>query len=157
MECEIETLLQIVKDAKRNNKIIVFSNGCFDILHSGHCKYLSEAKKLGDILIIGLNTDKSVKKLKGNSRPINEQKDRAYVLSSLKSVDYVVYFDEETPADIINKIIPDVLVKGSDYEIENIVGANTVINNGGKVVTISLVERKSTSAIIDKMQYVQVK
>jgi len=152
MECEIETLLQIVKDAKRNNKIIVFSNGCFDILHSGHCKYLSEAKKLGDMLIIGLNTDKSVKKLKGNSRPINEQKDRAYVLSSLKSVDYVVYFDEETPLNLINKIIPDVLVKGSDYEIENIVGAETVINNGGKVVTIPLVEGKSTSAIIAQMQ-----
>jgi D-beta-D-heptose 7-phosphate kinase/D-beta-D-heptose 1-phosphate adenosyltransferase len=151
MECEIETLLHIVKDAKRNSKIIVFSNGCFDILHCGHCKYLSEAKKLGDILIIGLNTDKSVKNLKGDSRPINNQQDRAYVLSSLKSVDYVIYFDEETPLNLINKILPDVLVKGSDYALENIVGADVVINNGGKVITIPLVDGKSTSALIENM------
>ena len=152
MECEIETVLKIVKDAKRNDKKIVFSNGCFDILHSGHCKYLSEAKKFGDILIVGLNTDKSVQKLKGESRPINKQDDRAFVLSSLKSVDFVVFFDEETPLNLINKIIPDVLVKGNDYEIKDIVGAEIVIKNGGKVVTVPLVEGKSTTAIIEKMK-----
>ena len=152
MECKLETLLHIVNDAKQNNQVIVFSNGCFDILHSGHCKYLSEAKKLGDILIVGLNTDKSVKNLKGNSRPINNQNDRAYVLSSLKSVDYVVFFDEETPLNLIKKILPDVLVKGDDYRIEDIVGADTVINNGGKVITIPLVAGKSTSALIEKIK-----
>ena len=151
MECGIETLLQLVKEAKQNKQVIVFSNGCFDILHSGHCKYLSEAKKLGDILIIGLNTDKSVKKLKGDSRPINNQKDRAYVLSSLKSVDYVVCFDEETPLNLISKILPDVLVKGSDYDVANIVGADIVLENGGKVVTIPLVDGKSTSNVIEKL------
>ena len=151
MEYEIEILLPLVKKAKQNNQVIVFSNGCFDILHSGHCKYLHEAKKLGDILIVGLNTDASVKKIKGDSRPINNQKDRAFVLSSLKSVDYVVCFDEETPLNLINKILPDVLVKGSDYEIENIVGADAVVNNGGKVVTIPLVLGKSTSNVIEKL------
>jgi len=151
MECSLDSLLMLIKEIRKNSMKIVFTNGCFDILHSGHCKYLAEAKKYGDILIVGLNTDNSVKKLKGNSRPINNQNDRAFVLSSLKSVDYVVFFDEDTPLELITKISPDVLVKGSDYNIENIIGADFVIKNGGKVVTVPLVTGKSSTNIINKI------
>lgn len=148
---QLETLLKIVGDARQYKQKIVFTNGCFDILHSGHCKYLQEAKKTGDILIVGLNTDNSVRILKGSSRPINNQDDRACVLSALKSVDYVVLFDEPTPLNLINQIIPDVLVKGSDYTIENIVGADVVLKNGGKVITVPLVEGKSSTNIISQL------
>ncbi|MPN23031.1 Bifunctional protein HldE [bioreactor metagenome] len=112
---------------------------------------MQEAKKTGDILIVGLNTDNSVRILKGSSRPINNQDDRACVLSALKSVDYVVLFDEPTPLNLINQIIPDVLVKGSDYTIENIVGADVVLKNGGKVITVPLVEGKSSTNIISQL------
>ena len=134
------------------NKKIVFTNGCFDILHLGHIKYLSEAANMGDILIIGLNSDSSVKKIKGNGRPINNQDSRSMLLASLFFVDSVIIFDEETPADLIEKIKPDILVKGNDYKENEIVGADIVKRNNGKVVTVELVEGYSSSNIINKVK-----
>ena len=147
-----QKLKDLLIEAKAQNKKIVFTNGCFDIIHAGHVYYLNEAKKLGDLLVIGLNSDDSVRRLKGNSRPINTQSDRAIVLSALKAVDYVVYFEVDTPYELINLLVPDVLVKGSDYEIDDIVGADIVRNNGGIAATISFVAGKSTTNIINKMK-----
>lgn len=147
-----DTIGKIALELKLNSKKIVFTNGCFDVIHSGHVHYLSEAKKLGDILIIGLNTDDSVKRLKGDNRPINNQFDRAIVLDALKPVDIVVFFDEDTPLELIKIINPDVLVKGADYKIEEIVGAEFVQQNGGSVVTIKFVEGKSSTNIINKLK-----
>lgn len=147
-----KNLKNLLIEAKSQNKKIVFTNGCFDIIHAGHVFYLNEAKKLGDILVIGLNSDDSVKRLKGETRPINSQNDRAVVLSALKSVDYVVYFEEDTPLELISLLKPDILVKGGDYQIDNIVGADIVRSNGGSIVTISFVEGKSTTNIINKMK-----
>ena len=141
----------IINKIKSEGKKIVFTNGCFDLLHVGHIKYLSQAKDLGDILIIGLNSDKSVKKLKGNNRPINSFEDRAKLLAALKSVDLVIMFEEQTPENLIKEIIPDVLVKGGDYDIEEIVGYQTVIDNGGQVKTLSFYEGYSSSNYIDKI------
>ncbi len=152
MILSIDLAKQLAKELKAQGKKIVFTNGCFDILHCGHTTYLSESKKLGDVLVLGLNSDESVRRLKGESRPINNQLDRAAVLDSLKSIDYVVIFEEDTPYNLINAIIPDVLVKGGDYNKENIVGADIVENNGGSVVTINFVEGKSTTNIINKMK-----
>ena len=151
MICSLEYIKNIAEKAMKENKKIVFTNGCFDIIHSGHCFYLTEAKKLGDILIVGLNTDASVKRLKGETRPVNNEDDRAMVLSCLKPVDYVVLFDEDTPFNLIRNIIPNVLVKGGDYTIENIVGADIVLENGGEVKVIPFVEGKSTTKIIEKI------
>ena len=141
----------IINKIKSEGKKIVFTNGCFDLLHVGHIKYLSQAKDLGDILIIGLNSDKSVKKLKGNNRPINSFEDRAKLLAALKSVDIVIMFKEQTPENLIKEIIPDVLVKGGDYDIEEIVGYQTVIDNGGRVKTLSFYEGYSSTNYIDKI------
>jgi rfaE bifunctional protein nucleotidyltransferase chain/domain len=127
---------------------IVFTNGCFDILHKGHVEYLSKARDLGDILIIGLNTDASVSRLKGSGRPVQDQSSRALVLASLRFVEAVVLFDEDTPYNLINALKPDVLVKGGDYTEENIVGADVVKANGGEVVSIPLTEGYSTSRIL---------
>ena len=132
------------------NKKIIFTNGCFDILHKGHVEYLAKSKDLGDILIIGLNSDKSVKKLKGESRPINNQNSRALLLSSLLFVDAVICFDEDTPLNLIEIIKPDILVKGGDYEKEDIIGYDFVIEIGGEVKIIDLVEGYSTTNIIKK-------
>ena len=140
-----------INKIKSEGKKIVFTNGCFDLLHVGHIKYLSQAKDLGDILIIGLNSDKSVKKLKGNNRPINSFEDRAKLLAALKSVDIVIMFKEQTPENLIKEIIPDVLVKGGDYDIEEIVGYQTVIDNGGRVKTLSFYEGYSSTNYIDKI------
>ncbi len=145
-------LAEVCSAAKSLGKKIVFTNGCFDILHAGHIKYLNDSKKLGDLLIIGLNSDDSVRRLKGQDRPINSENDRATVISALKSVDYVSIFSEDTPFDLINLIIPNVLTKGGDYIIENIVGADIVIENGGEVAIIKYVEGKSTTSIINKMK-----
>lgn len=142
----------IADEARKDSRRIVFTNGCFDIIHAGHVKYLAEAKKLGDILFLGLNSDQSVRRLKGASRPINSEADRASVLSALRSIDYVVVFGEDTPENIIRTIRPDVLVKGGDYKIENIVGADFVKSEGGEVVTIDFVAGKSTTKIIEKMK-----
>ena len=141
----------IINKIKSEGKKIVFTNGCFDLLHVGHIKYLSEAKDLGDILIIGLNSDKSVKKLKGNNRPINSFEDRAKLLAALKSVDLVIMFEEQTPENLIKEIIPDILVKGGDYDIEEIVGYQTVIDNGGQVKTVSFYDGYSSTNYIDKI------
>tara|TARA_Y100001970_G_scaffold132396_1_gene163343 strand:- start:392 stop:856 length:465 start_codon:yes stop_codon:yes gene_type:complete len=141
----------IINKIKSEGKKIVFTNGCFDLLHVGHIKYLSQAKDLGDILIIGLNSDKSVKKLKGNNRPINSFEDRAKLLAALKSVDLVIMFEEQTPENLIKEIIPDILVKGGDYDIEEIVGYQTVIDNGGQVKTLSYYDGYSSTKYIDKI------
>ena len=119
--------LNAINNLKSEKKKIVFTNGCFDLLHVGHIRYLSNAKKLGDFLIVGLNSDESVKILKGQNRPINQFEDRAMLLSALRSVDLVIMFGEQTPENLINKIVPDVLVKGGDYDIEDIAGYHTVI------------------------------
>lgn len=129
------------------NKKIVFTNGCFDILHRGHIDYLMKAAALGDYLIIGLNTDNSVRGNKGSKRPINDEQSRALLLASLRFVDAVVLFDSQTPADLIREIIPDVLVKGADYKPEEIAGYDTVVSHGGKVLTIDLLPGFSTSLI----------
>ena len=134
------------------NKKIVFTNGCFDILHLGHIDYLSKAKDLGDILIIGLNTDDSVKRLKGKNRPVNIEKARALILASLKFVDAVILFDEDTPYNLIKKVQPDILIKGSDYKPEDIVGADIVKAKGGEIITIDFLKGYSTSAIIKKFK-----
>ena len=139
-------------DCKRNNKTIVFSNGCFDILHRGHVEYLAKAAAFGDVMIIGLNTDASVKRLKGQSRPVNDEKARAFVLAGLEFVSAVVLFDDDTPYNLIKTVQPDVLVKGSDYKPENIVGYDIVTAKGGRVETIDLVEGYSTTGIINRMK-----
>ena len=130
---------------------VVFTNGCFDILHLGHIDYLEKAKALGDQLVIGLNSDASVKQLKGETRPVNEEFARARMLAALGFVDAVCVFGEETPKELIEFILPDVLVKGGDYTVNTIVGADAVMKNGGKVLTIDLVEGFSTTNIIEKL------
>ncbi len=129
---------------------IVFTNGVFDILHMGHISYLAKAAEMGDILIIGLNTDASVKKIKGPDRPINKQADRAGVLSALEMVDYIVTFGEQTPEKLIKQVKPDVLVKGADYKISEIVGAEFVKDSGGQVKRIKLMQGRSTTGLIDR-------
>ena len=134
---------------KNSNKKIVFTNGCFDILHPGHIHLISKAKLLGDILIVGLNSDSSVKTLKGNNRPIYKEYDRIKILCSLRDVDYVTIFNDKTPLNLIKKIIPNVLVKGGDYNITNIIGAQFVIDNGGTVEVIKLKKGISTTKLIN--------
>ena len=143
--------IDIIKKIKAERKKIVFTNGCFDLLHVGHIRYLSQAKKLGDFLIIGLNSDRSVKKLKGKDRPINSFEDRATLLSAINSVDLVIKFEEQTPENLIKDIAPDVLVKGGDYNIEDIVGYQIVIQNGGQVKTLSFYDGYSSTNYIDKI------
>ena len=143
--------IDIIKKIKAERKKIVFTNGCFDLLHVGHIRYLSQAKKLGDFLIIGLNSDRSVKKLKGKDRPINSFEDRATLLSALNSVDLVIKFKEQTPENLIKEIVPDVLVKGGDYNIEDIVGYQIVIQNGGQVKTLSFYDSYSSTNYINKI------
>lgn len=149
---EDPTFQQVLKDWKAAQQKIVFTNGCFDILHLGHIDYLEQARLKGDKLIVGLNTDASVQRLKGNTRPIISEYARARVLAALSFVDAVVLFEEDTPLRLIKDIKPDILTKGSDYSIENIVGADFVLQNGGKVATLDLVEGYATSKIIDKIK-----
>ena len=141
----------VVNNWKAENKKVVFTNGCFDIVHLGHVDYLEKARNLGDKLVLGLNTDASVSRIKGPMRPIVDQNSRARVMASLEFVDLVVLFDEETPYELISTLIPDILVKGNDYLAENIVGADIVNKNGGKVETIELVKGYSTTNIINKI------
>ncbi|WP_255517991.1 D-glycero-beta-D-manno-heptose 1-phosphate adenylyltransferase [Fulvivirga sp. M361] len=131
---------------------VVFSNGCFDILHLGHIDYLEKARNLGDRLVVGLNTDQSVRKLKGEERPVTDEISRARMLAALEFVDMVVHFSDDTPYSLIKELKPDILVKGDDYLAENIVGADIVISNGGEVKTVSLVPGYSTSGIINKIK-----
>lgn len=149
---ELDGLLEQVKVWKHNNQKIVFSNGCFDIVHLGHIDYLEKARNLGDKLIIGLNTDKSVKRLKGNTRPVVSEYPRARLMASLAFVDAITFFEEDTPLNLIKQIMPNILTKGADYSVENIVGAKEVLANGGKVETIELVAGYSTSNIIKKIK-----
>ncbi len=131
---------------------VVFTNGCFDIIHKGHVDYLSRASSLGDRMIIGLNTDKSVGDLKGPNRPVQDERSRAEILASMFFVDAVVLFDEETPFELINFLKPDILVKGSDYSIDKIVGADVVMANGGRVETMDFIDGYSTTNIINKIK-----
>ena len=136
---------------KLNDKKVVFTNGCFDIIHAGHIAYLEEAKSLGDILVVGLNSDSSVKRLKGEKRPIVSENERKYVLESIKFIDYVFIFEEDTPYNLIKSIRPDILVKGGDWDISEIVGADIVLENGGEVKKLLFKEGLSTSNIIEKI------
>lgn len=131
---------------------LVFTNGCFDILHMGHVDYLARAKSLGDILVVGLNTDQSVSRIKGKNRPVNNQDARALLLASLVFVDAVVLFDEDTPYNLIKSVQPDILVKGSDYKPLDIVGADIVLDAGGSIETIDFLEGYSTTSIIEKLK-----
>ena len=140
--------MTISKDLRLNNQKIIFTNGCFDLLHVGHIKYLEQAKRFGDILIIGLNSDRSVQKLKGPGRPINSQDDRAFLLAALESVDYVVIFNDETPYNLINSIKPHVLVKGGDYENKKVSGQEIV----NELKIVKFIKGKSTTKIIQTIQ-----
>lgn len=134
-----------------SDKKVVFTNGCFDILHRGHVAYLNEAKSLGDLLIVGLNSDASVKRLKGEERPVNSEQDRKFVLENLKAVDHVEIFEQDTPLELIKRVVPNVLVKGGDWKPEQIVGSEFVLSNGGKVLSLNFVDGFSTTKIIEKI------
>ncbi len=131
---------------------IAFTNGCFDILHRGHVAYLEQAAQLADFLVVGLNSDDSVRRLKGDDRPYIPQEDRAFILSRLEMVDVVCIFEQDTPLELIQRVKPDFLVKGGDYNLDNIVGRQFVENNGGKVLTITLIKGRSTTNIIKKIE-----
>jgi glycerol-3-phosphate cytidylyltransferase len=148
---KLKELLDKLKELKSKNKVVVTTNGCFDILHVGHVRYLNQAKALGDVLIICLNTDKSVKKLKGDSRPVNSELDRAEVLAGLQSVDYVILFDEDTPSDLLAQLKPDIHVKGGDYDVNTLPEAQVIKQFGGKIMFLPFVEGKSTTGIINKI------
>ena len=143
--------LAVLREEHRSEKI-VFTNGCFDILHRGHAESLASARSLGDILVVGLNSDSSVSKIKGAGRPLVGQEDRAFVLLELRSVDYVTIFDEETPLKAIEALRPDILVKGSEYGKDEIVGASLVEGYGGRVVRIDMIEGYSTTQLIDRLR-----
>lgn len=147
-----KSILEIVCNLKKENKTVVMTNGCFDILHAGHVRYLKMSKKCGDVLVVGLNSDSSVKALKGESRPINNQSDRAEVLAGLEAVDYIILFDEISPIKLLETIKPDIYTKGADYTIETLPEAKTVQSYGGRIEFIQLVEGKSTTKIIDKIK-----
>lgn len=140
-------LKELILKWRNANERIVFTNGCFDLLHLGHVDYLAKAKDLGERLIIGVNTDSSIKRLKGEHRPLQDENSRLHILAALQSVDAVVLFDEDTPYELIKEIEPDILVKGADYKIENIVGYDIVISRGGSVQTIEFIEGYSTTLI----------
>ena len=147
----LEQLLKIREQARRSGRRVVFTNGVFDLLHRGHVEYLQKARELGDLLVIGLNSDTSVHAIKGPKRPLVPQEDRAAVLAALECVDQVVLFEEETPARLIEALLPDVLVKGADYTVEQIAGAEAVRRNGGRVATIELTPGRSTSGLIRRI------
>jgi len=147
-----QQIKKISEDLIKTGKKIVFTNGCFDVLHAGHITYIREAKALGDILMIGLNSDKSVKRLKGKNRPVNDQQSRSLLLSELESIDYIIVFEEDTPYDLINCIKPNILVKGGDWKVNEIVGSDIVIGNGGLVRSLKFVEGHSSTNIINRMK-----
>ncbi len=145
---------QLVERLKsRGDQRVVFTNGCFDLVHRGHVDYLSRARDLGDLLILGLNSDSSVRRLKGPSRPIVDEKSRALLLAAFQFIDYVVLFEEDTPYELIKAAQPDILVKGGDYKPEEIVGYDIVKQRGGQVVTIDFVPGFSTTNIVEKLQH----
>ncbi len=146
-----ESLMSLINTWKSNGEKIVFTNGCFDIIHQGHIDYLAKASDLGSKLIIGVNTDRSVRAIKGKHRPIQDEYSRLMILAAMQFVDALILFDEDTPIDLITKIVPNVLVKGSDYKAENIVGYKVVTENGGRVETLDFLEGYSTSGIENKI------
>ena len=133
-------------------KVIVFTNGCFDIIHKGHVCYLNEAKSLGDILFVGLNSDSSIKNIKGEGRPINPEKDRKYVLDNLKAVDFVEVFSEATPLELIKQVRPNILVKGGDWKLDEIVGSEFILGRGGSVYNLTFIEGYSTTNVVRKIR-----
>ena len=147
----LPALLRIVRRFKKQGKRIVFTNGCFDLLHLGHVSYLEQAKSKGDFLIVAINSDRSMRALKGRGRPLVPQSERARVLAGLSSVDYVTIFNEPTPLSLIQALKPDVLVKGADWKKDNIVGSDVVKRSGGKVVTVPVVKGVSTTQIIKRI------
>lgn len=147
----IDEISTIRSELKKQNKKVVFTNGVFDILHAGHVDYLGKAKEFGDFLIVGINSDASVRRIKGDLRPVVPQQERAFIISSLKPVDYVTIFEEDTPFKLINTLIPDVLIKGADWSKDKIVGADIVEANGGTVETIKFVNLTSTTNIINSV------
>lgn len=147
-----EDFAKIIKEWQQQGDKVVFTNGCFDLIHLGHVDYLEKAREKGDRLVVGLNSDDSVRRLKGDKRPIMDSKARARILSSMEFVDLVTIFDEETPLNLITSTVPDILVKGKDYSVENIVGSDVVINAGGDVKTVELVDGYSTTQIISKIK-----
>jgi len=147
----LRSLLRILHGLRRRGKTVVFTNGTFDIIHRGHVEYLTKAKRIGDVLIVGLNTDASIRRIKGKGRPINSNADRAAVLAALTPVDYVCFFSEDTPHEIISRLKPDVLVKGADWKTNAIVGRDIVEENGGRVRRIRLTPNRSTSNIIERI------
>jgi D-glycero-beta-D-manno-heptose 1-phosphate adenylyltransferase len=151
-DSDMTSLLKYIEMSRRSGKKIVFTNGCFDLLHVGHVRYLQEAQKQGDLLVVGVNSDASVKRLKGSARPIQNESDRAEILLGLKSVDTVIVFTEDTPETVIKAIRPDILVKGGDWKIEQIVGGDFVIANGGQVKSLTFIDGKSTTKLIEKSQ-----
>ena len=149
---ELDELQSIRKEARHHGLGVVFTNGCFDLLHRGHVEYLQKARQLGDVLIVGLNSDRTVQRLKGEGRPVLPREDRAAILAALESVDYVVVFDDDTPARLIEALKPDVLVKGADYAPGEIVGRDVVEGSGGRVETIELVPERSSSQMIETIR-----
>lgn len=154
LNADHDSIMQLRNTLRAEGRRVVFTNGVFDILHAGHVTYLEQARALGDVLVLGLNTDDSVRRLKGPERPINNEGDRARVVSALRAVDHVILFGDDTPINIITALMPDVLVKGGDYTRETIVGADEVEAHGGVVCTIPLVEGRSTTAIINRARTV---
>jgi len=148
---EKNNLEKIIAELKKNNKKIVFTNGCFDIVHAGHIDYMEKAKKLGDVLFVGLNSDASVKKIKGSKRPVVEERYRSRLLEGLSSIDYIAVFNEDTPLELIKKVKPDVLVKGEDWKDKGVVGEEFVKSYGGAVKLIELMPGISTSGIIENI------
>ncbi len=149
--CSRDEIEKLLSPLKKQGQKIVFTNGCFDLLHVGHTRYLKQAKSLGDFLVVGVNSDASVKKLKGPTRPLQNEKDRAEILSSLLAVDFVLIFNEETPLNLIQTVKPDILTKGGDWKVNQIVGADFVMSYGGQVQSLQFVEDRSTTKIIEKM------
>ncbi|RVT98077.1 D-glycero-beta-D-manno-heptose 1-phosphate adenylyltransferase [Mucilaginibacter limnophilus] len=150
--CDWDKAKQLVDTWKQEGKKVVFTNGVFDLLHIGHITYMAKAADEGDKLIIGLNSDSSVKRIKGETRPVNDQNSRAAILAALFFVDAIVIFEEDTPLNLISALLPNVLIKGADYTIDNIVGAKEVIANGGEVKTITFVEGYSSTSIIERIR-----
>ncbi|HNT58160.1 MAG TPA: D-glycero-beta-D-manno-heptose 1-phosphate adenylyltransferase [Syntrophales bacterium] len=147
-----KTLLVLLKEHRRQGRRIVFTNGCFDILHAGHVRYLAQARRLGDVLVVALNTDRSVRSIKGPDRPVVRQEERAFVMAGLESVDYVTFFDDETPLSLIEALQPDILVKGGDWKADGVVGGDFVRSKGGDVVVLPYLEGASTTNIIEKIR-----
>lgn len=148
---QLKELQEIIARLKAKGKKVVFTNGCFDLLHYGHVQYLEEAKRKGDILVVALNSDASVRRIKGKKRPLVSQKDRLKVVAALESVDYVVVFEEDTPLKAIKLLKPDILIKGADWQKSNIVGGDFVTSYGGRVATVKLSAGRSTTKLIKKI------